>query len=162
MRPAPPASPTPIAATIGTVPEAERLIADLLAAIAELTEVLTQETTLVRVARLSQAMRLAPRKAELSRRYLVGAAAVRVNCTFLAKHLPERSRELRRRHEELQPLLKSNLTVLATAHAVSESIVRGAAAELARKAAPKTYGSSGRANAPATRAAQPIAFSRSL
>ena len=38
-----------------------------------------------------------------------------------------------------------NLTVLATAHAVSESIMRGVSAELARKATPQAYGASGRA-----------------
>ena len=46
-----------------------------------------------------------------------------------------------------------NLTVLATAHAVSESIMRGVSAELARKATPQAYGASGRATRPP--AAQP-------
>jgi hypothetical protein len=52
--------------------------------------------------------------------------------------------------------------VLATAHAVSEGIVRGVSDELARKAAPQTYGSSGRANAPGKSATAPLAVSRSL
>ena len=37
-------------------------------------------------------------------------------------------------------LLQINLTVLATAHAVSEGLIRGAHAEVARKNAPQTYG----------------------
>ena len=45
-----------------------------------------------------------------------------------------------------------NLTVLATAHAVSESIMRGVSAELARKATPQAYGASGRAAAPSAAA----------
>jgi hypothetical protein len=51
---------------------------------------------------------------------------------------------------------------LATAHAVSEGLVRGVSGELARKAAPQTYGASGRANAPDPRKAVPLAVSRVL
>ena len=59
-------------------------------------------------------------------------------------------------------LLQMNLTVLATAHAVSEGIIRGVSGELARTRAPQTYGASGRANAPDPRASQPLALSRKL
>jgi len=58
--------------------------------------------------------------------------------------------------------LQINLTVLATAHAVSEGIVRGVSAEMAQKSAPQTYGASGRHNLPNARHAQPMAVSRSL
>ena len=54
------------------------------------------------------------------------------------------------------------LTVLATAHAVSEGIIRGVSGELARKQAPSTYSASGRAQAPSTKTSPPLAFSRSL
>ncbi len=52
--------------------------------------------------------------------------------------------------------------MLATAHAVSEGIVRGVSGEMARKAAPQTYGASGRANLPGRSAAGPLAVSRTL
>ena len=55
-----------------------------------------------------------------------------------------------------------NLTVLATAHAVSESIMRGVSTELARKATPQGYGASGRATAPAASSQQPLTVSRVL
>jgi hypothetical protein len=58
--------------------------------------------------------------------------------------------------------LKTNLTVLATAHAVSEGIIRGVSGELARKQAPSTYGASGQANTPGPKASQPLAISRTL
>ena len=70
--------------------------------------------------------------------------------------------ELIRRHDSFRALLQINLTVLATAHAVSEGIVRGVSGELARKASPQTYGASGRANAPDPRTAPPLAVSRML
>jgi len=158
----PAATPLRQARPIGTVSEAEALVAEMLGTMAELTGIIGQETALVRAARLIEAMRLAPQKAELARRYFDAAAAVKSNSGFLSQRLPARSAELRRRHEEFQTLLRSNLTVLATAHSVSESIIRGAATELARKSAPRTYGSSGRPSAPRVRTAQPIAFSRSL
>jgi hypothetical protein len=68
----------------------------------------------------------------------------------------------RARHEVFRTLLQTNLTVLATAHAVSEGIVRGVSAELARKSAPQTYGASGACVAPSRSAGQPLALSRTL
>ena len=59
-------------------------------------------------------------------------------------------------------LLQLNLTVLATAQAVSEGIVRGVSGEMARKSAPQTYGASGRANVPGRNLAAPLAVSRVL
>ena len=69
---------------------------------------------------------------------------------------------MRERHAAFQALLQTNLTVLATAHAVSEGIIRGVSGELARKQAPSTYGATGRANAPSAKASQPLAISRTL
>ena len=62
----------------------------------------------------------------------------------------------------MQVLLQTNMTVLATAHAVSEGIIRGVSGELAKKRTPSTYGATGRANAPGPRAGQPIAVSKAL
>ena len=70
--------------------------------------------------------------------------------------------ELRQRHAAFQALLHTNLTVLATAHAVSEGIIRGVSGELARKRAPSTYGASGRASPPSTKTSPPLALSRTL
>jgi hypothetical protein len=52
--------------------------------------------------------------------------------------------------------------VLATAHAVSEGLIRGAHAEVARQSAPQTYGNSGRATTPPRNAAVPVSVSRTL
>jgi hypothetical protein len=69
---------------------------------------------------------------------------------------------LRRRHGELQQLLQLNMTVLATAHAVSEGIIRGVSGELAKTRTPSTCGASGWASAPNPRAGQPLAISRAV
>lgn len=59
-------------------------------------------------------------------------------------------------------MLQVNLTVLATAHAVSERIVRGVSAEVQRRATPQTYTASGHRSAPSRQHMSPIAVSRSL
>jgi hypothetical protein len=59
-------------------------------------------------------------------------------------------------------MLQVNLTVLATAHAVSESIVRGVSREMQRRNMPNTYTSTGRRAVPGARHLTPMAVSRSL
>jgi hypothetical protein len=121
-----------------------------------------EETTLVRAGRVDQAAALEPHKSALASRYVAAAEKLKANGPALGAQWPKEIAGLKHRHEMFQALLKINLTVLATAHAVSEGIVRGVAGELTRKAAPQTYGVSGRATAPATGAARPVALSRTL
>jgi len=59
-------------------------------------------------------------------------------------------------------MLQINLTVLATAHAVAEGIIRGVADEINKAAAPQVYGASGNRTPPSPRNAQPLAVSRVL
>lgn len=148
--------------TIGSVAEGEQLMAELTRAMDGLLGLLDQETHLVRSGRLSAASALTAAKAELVGTYLAAAERVKANAAFLRDHLRARLGDVHRRHDVFRARLQMNLTVLATAHAVSEGIVRGVAGEIARKAAPRTYGASGRAAAPAASAASPIAVSRSL
>ncbi len=51
---------------------------------------------------------------------------------------------LHRHHDAFRAMLQVNLTVLATAHAVSEGIVRGVNAEIQRATCPNTYTAAGR------------------
>lgn len=161
MAPARPSAPTP-APPIANAAEAARLTARLAEAMTSLLQVLEQETQLVRAGRISEVARIAPAKSEFARRYVTDAGVVRANALYLARETPREFEDLRRRHEEFRAVLQINLTVLATAHAVSEGIIRGAAGEIARKASPQTYGVSGRATAPAARACPPVAVSRRL
>jgi len=153
-----PSAPPPVA----TAGEAENLVRHLLAAMDAVVATVEQETELVRAGKLKQAAALEPIKAELARTYAVDSAQVKANLPTLAKHVPDLLRTLRQQHETFNALLQINLTVLATAHAVSEGLIRGAQAEVARKNAPQTYGQSGRTTAPARNVATPISVSRSL
>jgi hypothetical protein len=59
-------------------------------------------------------------------------------------------------------MLQVNLTLLATAHAVSENIVRSVNAEVQRRNVPNTYTAAGRRAAPGPRHVRPLSVSRSL
>ena len=152
------ASPTPIAAA----DEAGRAIANLNRIMDRLIETVEEETARVRAGRLRDAVELAEAKADLARSYAMESGRVKAAKDIIAKSLPEALDRLRKRHAAFQALLQTNLTVMATAHAVSEGIVRGVAGELARKQTPSTYGATGRANAPSAKASQPLAVSRTL
>ena len=62
---------------------------------------------------------------------------------YLSQVSPELLTTLRRHHDTFRAMLQINLTVLATAHAVSEGIVRGVNTEIQRRNIPNTYTASG-------------------
>jgi hypothetical protein len=147
---------------VATTADANELAAHYISVMDSLLDVIQQETELVRAGRLAQAAELEQAKTELSRLYIADTLRLRANRALINQIAPDTMPELVRRHNDFRALLQINLTVLATAHAVSEGIVRGVSGELARKAAPSTYGASGRANAPNPRNAMPMAVSRVL
>jgi flagellar biosynthesis/type III secretory pathway chaperone len=150
------------AAPIGNAAEAERAIAALHDAMDQLAEILAQETELLRKGHVRNAAALESRKQSLASAYSAAAARVKLAGPLIARTLPEALEPLRKRHADVQLLLQKNMTVLATAHAVSEGIIRGVSGELARKRTPSTYGATGRTIAPSPRAGQPIAVSKAL
>jgi hypothetical protein len=145
-----------------TVLQATGEIAEMNAAMDEIIELLERETALVRAGRLGDAAQLETGKAALSQRYYACVNRLKAALPQFKQNAPDALQRLQHKHDEFRALLQMNLTVLATAHAVSEGIMRGVSDELARKAAPSTYGATGRANAPGPGAAQPLAVSRVL
>ena len=147
---------------IGTADEAERVLDNLNTIMDRLIETVEAETAHMRKGRLRDALALESQKQELAARYAAETGRVQGSSGMIAKSLPEALAKLRDRHTAFQALLQTNLTVIATAHAVSEGIIRGVSGELARKQTPSTYGAGGRTNAPSPRAGQPLAISRTL
>ena len=139
--------------------EAEQALADLNTIMDRLMETIAEETARARTGRLAAVAELSETKLELARLYSAESERVKAG---LAQVLPDAIEDLRERHAAFRSLLQINMTVLATAHAVSEGIIRGVSGQLARKRAPSTYGASGRANAPSAKASQPLALSRTL
>ena len=160
--PSPGAQSPVIQAPIVSLGEAERAIANLNKIMDRLVDTVEEETARVRAGRLREAVELDEAKSELARAYTIETERVKSAQGIIAQSLPEALDRLRQRHDAFQALLQKNLTVLATAHAVSEGIIRGVSGELARKQTPSTYGASGRANTPSSKTSQPMAISRSL
>src|SRR5215472_12352136 len=154
---------TPSPAPIATTPsDARKLAENLMEAMSTLLAVIERETELVRAGKLREAMTFEPRKAELSRAYVNAVGQLKASQGELAQAAPELLKTLHRHHDLFRSMLQINLTVLATAHAVSENIVRGVNAEMQRRSMPNTYTASGRRAAPSPGHIAPLSVSRSL
>jgi hypothetical protein len=158
---------TQLKAPADDAPRVLATAADAQAAISQLTEVMDglealveQETALVRAGHLRKAAEIEPKKTELAGRYFKAVERLKLNAKFVARTVPGDLGALGQRHNLLQARLKTNLMVLATAHAISEGIVRRLSGHIARKTAPQVYGASGRTVAPNPKYARPLALSR--
>ena len=165
QRPQPKPSPAPVAAprpAISTPAAARKLAEELMDVMSALLAIIERETELVRAGKVHEAMKLGEEKSGLSRRYVVALENLKTAQNYLAQVSPELLATLRRHHDTFRAMLQINLTVLATAHAVSEGIVRGVNAELQRRNVPNTYTAAGQRAAPSPRNISPLALSRSL
>ncbi|WP_025037394.1 hypothetical protein [Bradyrhizobium sp. DOA9] len=142
--------------------EARKLAEELMDAMNALLGLIERETELVRAGKVREAMMLEGKKQELSRSYISAVSQLKANQPQLAKSAPELLSTLHRHHDAFRAMLQVNLTVLATAHAVSESVVRGVNAEIQKRNVPNTYTAAGRQAAPGPRHITPLAVSRSL
>lgn len=156
-QPAP--APIPVAATPA---EARKLAENLMDAMNALLGLIERETELVRAGKVREAIALEAQKSELSRRYLGAVAQLKASQQYLTQKAPELLTTLHRHHDTFRAMLQVNLTVLATAHAVSEGIVRGVNTEIQRRNIPNTYTAAGQRATPGPRNITPLAVSRSL
>ena len=153
-------SPAPHAIT--TTAEAEQALNDLAALIERLSAVVEQETALVRAGQMRGAAAIEPEKRQLAGRLFAAGERLKANAKFILQAMPARCAALHGMQDAFRAVLQKNMTVLATAHAVSEGIVRRLSGDLARKASPQVYGASGRTTAPNPRHGKPLAISRTL
>jgi hypothetical protein len=145
---------------IATQADAELALGDLTQLIERLSGIIEQETALVRAGHLRRASALEQQKSQLASQLYVASERLRTNANAF-KSAPGRCAELAKIQDKFRALLQKNMVVLATAHAVSEGIMRRLSGDLARKAAPQVYGAGGRAAAPNPKHGKPLALSRS-
>jgi hypothetical protein len=145
---------------ITTAAQAEQAIDELALLIEKLAGLLEQETRLVHGGRIRKAAALEPAKTELAGRLCAAGERLKASAKFVRQSAPVRCAALLRLQETFRGVLQTNMVVLATAHAVSEGIMRRLSGDLARKAAPQLYGATGRAAAPGAKQARPLALSR--
>jgi hypothetical protein len=163
MNQSPQRQPVPAPIPVASTPaEARKLTENLMEVMSALLGVIDRETELVRSGKVREAMMLELQKTELSRRYVGTVAQLKASQKYLAQSAPELLTTLHRHHYTFRAMLQINLTVLATAHAVSEGIVRGVNTEVQRRNIPNTYTSSGQRATPGPRNITPLSVSRSL
>ena len=147
---------------ISTTADAEKAVAQVADLIEKLRAVVEQETALVRAGKVRKATALAPAKSELAGQLYTAGERLKANAKFVLGAAPAGAAALRAAQDAFRAVLQRNMIVLATAHAVSEGIVRKLSGDLARKAAPQVYGASGRTMAPNPKQGKPLAVSRVL
>ena len=145
-----------------TPAEAQRLADGLMRVMAGLLDIVEQETELVRAGKVREAMALENKKGEASRDYMRAVSEIKHSAAYLKRSTPELLATLHRHHDTFRAMLQVNLTVLATAHAVSEGIIRGVNGEMQRRRNPQGYTAAGQRAAPNHRYATPLSLSRSL
>jgi hypothetical protein len=154
-------APTP-APSASTPTDARKLAENLMDVMSKLLGVIERETELVRAGKLREAMELEPNKTDLSRGYVNAVGQLKASQKYLSQTAPELLTALHRHHDTFRAMLQINLTVLATAHAVSEGIIRGVNLEMQKKSKPQTYTAAGQQTAPSPRRAAPMSLNRSL
>lgn len=147
---------------ITTTAEAENAIAQVAELIGKLHGVVEQETALVHAGKVRNAAALGTEKSELTGKLYVAGERLKANAKFILRAAPASAAALHGVQDAFRAVLQRNMIVLATAHAVSEGIVRRLSGDLARKAAPQVYGASGRTAAPHPKQGKPLAISRVL
>ena len=163
MNQQPQRQPAPAPALVASTPaQARKLAENLMEVMSALLGVIERETELVRAGNIREAITLELQKADLSRRYVAAVGQLKASQTYLAQAVPELLATLHRHHDVFRAMLQVNLTVLATAHAVSEGIVRGVNTEIQRRNIPNTYTAAGQRATPGPRNITPLSVSRSL
>ncbi len=145
-----------------TSSDAEALMERLVQAMDSLLVMIKEETALVRQGRLREAAQIERSKGDFARSYVTDMRQLSASGGSIAQMAPQTVEAFRRRHIEFHDLLRTNMTVLGTARAVSEDLIRGGAGGLARKSAPQTCGASGRSAGLRTSNIHPLALSRML
>jgi hypothetical protein len=153
---------SPALPPVATLADARRLADGMLDIMNALLAVIERETELVRAGKIREGMALEKQKSELSRCYAGAISQFNSSKAYMTQSVPDLLAALQRHHEMFRAMLQVNLTVLATAHAVSEGIVRGVSAEAQRRTMPQTYTASGQRSTPPRQHTTPIAVSRSL
>jgi len=141
--------------------DAEALVKGVLATMTDLEALLEEETGHIRVGRFRQGLSQEQRKSELAAAYIQGLEAVKGNAVALARFAPEAVDRLKTAHGAFGKVVAENQVVLATARAVSETLVKGIADEMNRQSKPQGY-APGRQPQPRHPTSAPLVVSKQL
>lgn len=123
--------------------------------------ILQEETDLIKHAKLYDAANLESAKTRAAAAYVESLESIKRLGPVVKQHASQSLEKLTRLNDELQQVIQHNLTVLATAKAVSEGLIMEVAEEVTRKnSSPQGYGAYGQEAR--TRNTAPIAISRKM
>ncbi len=143
--------------------DATGLVDTVIDTLSALAHVVGEETALMKDGKYNEALSRETRKSELAGAYMKGLEAVKANAVALARFAPASVQRLKGAHAEFLELIETNHAVLATARAVSESIVRELARDATPQMKPQGYGPGASAITSFQRASSgPIMVSKSL
>lgn len=143
---------------VTTREDAEALLLGLTAALDALEAALETETALIGAGRIREGLAEEGNKTELSSAYVLRLQAAKANVVALARLAPEALRVFRERQASFERVMSRNQTVIATARAVSESLIRGLSEAVQRETRPNVYGLPSRQPS-APRPSGPVVFS---
>lgn len=150
----------PFPAPASSKDEARALASNMTSVMNSLIAIVERETDLVRKGHITDAIELSDDKVELSRSYADMIKQLKESQPYLATNTPELLQGLNRHHDIFRKMLQANMTVLATAHAVSEGVIRGVNSEIQQRYSPQTYTAGGQHTKPSPRNLTPIVVNR--
>ena len=125
------------------------LCTDLIDVMRNLEILLAEETDLVKNHAYDKLPELHKDKARLSKAYMEFMAAIRDNLELVKDVAPDLVERIRSRHDRMQMIIRENMTAIAAAKAVSESLIGTISDEVQKQRQPVTsYSSRGATNQP--------------
>jgi hypothetical protein len=147
--------------TVTGADDASQLVIGILQVLAALHSIVETETDLIRQGRLREGLEQEPEKTALAGTYMTGLETLKANAIALSRFAPQDVIRFREAHQDFAAALEMNQTVLATARAISENLVRSLAEEATKLERPITYGKTGQTGSYASRT-EPVLLSKQL
>lgn len=138
---------------------ASRLLSGTLAAMSALEGVLEAEAAHIAAGRLRAGLADAAGKSEIAAAYLLGLQSCKANVVALARFAPDLLAAFRAAQARFMASVERNQSVIATARAVAEGLVKSLAAEVERSKQVGGYGRPPIQGASRPAPASPLVFS---
>lgn len=147
---------------VASAEEAEGLVKGVIDVMAALESLMHEETLLMKGGRIDDALAREARKSELAGTYLRALERLKSNAIALARLAPAALDELKASHRRFSRVIETNQTVLATARAVSEGLMRSLADEVGKKTRPQAYAANRQMAPHVVAQAAPLVVSKKL
>jgi hypothetical protein len=153
---------SPLSAPLHSREEAETLAQALEFTLTKIAAVLAQETELAKAGKLREAINLQPDKARLTEAFIKTAERFRANAKYFKTEFPQVVKKIQKLHEQFHTEIGRNMTALATAKALSESLINEVIEAVHDHERPAGYTTDGKAPAEKTNSTPPLKLNLSL